>query len=92
MLKTATIGLSDFPFCHDFAMTERYAVFFMNSVVAEGLGRVFLGSRSLADVLVYQPQRPIRILVVELESLALVQEIEVEPGLVAHFGNAYEHG
>lgn len=81
-----------FPFCHDFAMSDRYGVFFLGSIVFGQMGRFFLGTRSIAELIGFDAALPMRIVVVDLETLAVVRQFETDPGAIIHFGNAFEEG
>ncbi|MGE0621426.1 MAG: carotenoid oxygenase family protein [Pseudomonadales bacterium] len=87
------IYIDRFPFCHDFALSARYGVFFLGSIVfGEGLAGFFLGTRSIADLLRFDDRLPMKILVVDLDTLAPVREFDTDPGAIIHFGNAFEDG
>jgi all-trans-8'-apo-beta-carotenal 15,15'-oxygenase len=92
MIKKGQIPLATFPFCHDFALTDRYGVFFINSIVFGGLGNVILGRHSLADQMVFDESQPMRVVVVDLDTLEPVRIFETAPGAIIHFGNAFERG
>jgi all-trans-8'-apo-beta-carotenal 15,15'-oxygenase len=86
------VVIDRFPFCHDFALSDRYAVFFIGSIVFSGMGSFFLGTRSLSDGIGFDPDLPMKILVVDLERFETVREFETDPGAIIHFGNAFEEG
>lgn len=81
-----------FPFCHDFALSDHYGVFFIGSIVFDGMGGFFLGTESIADRIRFVNDLPMKIVVVDLETLETVQELETAPGAIIHFGNAFEEG
>jgi all-trans-8'-apo-beta-carotenal 15,15'-oxygenase len=86
------IALSTFPFCHDFALTDRYAIFFVGSIVFDGMGGVMLGRRSISDVVTFDPNISMAVVVVDLETFTEVKRFETDPGAIIHFGNAFEQG
>lgn len=90
LYRKAQIPLETFPFCHDFALTDRYAIFFIGSIVFDGMGGVLLGTRTISDVVKYDPSISMRILAVDLDTLELAHTFEVEDGAIIHFGNAFE--
>ncbi len=92
MINKAQVPLDSFPFCHDFALTEKHAIFFINSIVFGGMGNVILGRKTISDQVHFDDQRPMRILVVDLETLNIVKTFETDPGAIIHFGNAFEEG
>lgn len=88
--KKATIPVDCFPFCHDFALTERHAVFFLSSIRVDHLGAIILGSRTMADSIRFEPNAAVEIIVVDLESFRISLRTQTGPGAVVHFGNAWE--
>ena len=70
---------------HDFAVTERHAVFFLCPVVLDVAGAV-RGGRLLD----WQPARGTRIGVVPRDGAGPVRWFDAEPFFVFHFMNAYE--
>ncbi|MEM7017926.1 MAG: carotenoid oxygenase family protein, partial [Pseudomonadota bacterium] len=52
--KKGTVPLDTFPFCHDCAITDRYGIYFINSIVIENGMGIMLGSSSIADNIAYK--------------------------------------
>jgi len=77
-------------FYHDFAMTENYAIFFINSVTMTDTVKAFMGLQSYADCINYDSTLPCAVIVVELNTLRVVEEFEIDPMLAVHFGNSFE--
>jgi all-trans-8'-apo-beta-carotenal 15,15'-oxygenase len=92
MINKGQIPLSTFPFCHDFALTDRYAVFFINSIVFGGMLNVILGRNSISDQVSFDQTQAMRVVVVDLDTLETVRTFETDPGAIIHFGNAFEQG
>ena len=92
MTRKGQVPLDHFPFCHDFVITEHYAIFFVGSIVFDGMLGVMLGNKTISDVVKYDPSIPMRVLVIDLHTLALKHTFETEDGAIVHFGNAYERG
>ena len=44
LFQKAQLPLDSFPFCHDFAMSDRYAIFFLGSIVFGNMLPVVLGA------------------------------------------------
>ena len=86
------LPLKGSPFAHDFVITDRYAIFFINSIVFENMGNFLLGRSSISDQVRFAPEFPMRIEVVDLDSFTSVRSFETDPGAIIHFGNAYESG
>ncbi len=92
MFKKGQVPLETFPFCHDFAMTDRYAIFFIGSIVFNGMGGVMLGRKTISDVIGYDPNIEMKVHVVDLDTLTTVKSFTTDHGAIVHFGNAYEQG
>ncbi|MFM7121386.1 MAG: carotenoid oxygenase family protein [Gammaproteobacteria bacterium] len=90
LFRQGRIPLKHFPFCHDFAITERHAVFFLGSIVFGNMAKVMLGGASIADQVHFDPAIPMQIVVCDLDTLTEVQRFETSPGAAIHFGNAFE--
>jgi len=86
------IPLKTFPFCHDFALTDRYAIFFLGSIIFRSMGKVFLGTKTISDQITFDPAIPMQVVVCDLDTLAEVKRFETDPGAIIHFGNAFEDG
>ena len=92
LFQKAQLPLDSFPFCHDFAMSDRYAIFFLGSIVFGNMLPVVLGTRTISDQVNFDPSIAMRILVLDLETFELVRSFETDPGAMIHFGNAFEAG
>jgi all-trans-8'-apo-beta-carotenal 15,15'-oxygenase len=92
MADTGQIPLQTFPFCHDFALSENHGIYFINSIVFGGMGKFFLGGRSMSEGIHFDNDIAMRIIVVNLDTLEVVREFETDPGAIIHFGNAFEEG
>ncbi len=86
------IPIENFPFCHDFVITEKYAIFFVGSIVFGGMGSVILGTSTISDLVKFDSDVPMKVLVCDLDTLSEVQRFEVDAGAIIHFGNAFEDG
>lgn len=92
LTKKGKVPLEGSPFAHDFVITDRYAIFFINSIVFENMGNFFLGKSSISDQVRFNPEFPMRIEVVDLDSFETVRTFETDPGAIIHFGNGFESG
>ncbi len=80
--------LDGVPLVHDFVLAGQYLVFFVPPVRLNILP-VLLGTSSYGDSLEWQPQLGTQILVIDRETLSLVNRGETEPWYQWHFGNGY---
>ena len=92
LFKKAQIPLDTFPFCHDFALSDKYAIFFLGSIVFGNMVPVILGTRTISDQVTFDESIPMQIVVVDLDTLTEVKRFETDPGAIIHFGNAFEEG
>jgi all-trans-8'-apo-beta-carotenal 15,15'-oxygenase len=92
MTNKSQIPLETFPFCHDFALSDKYAVFFIGSIVFGNMLPVILGTRTISDQVLFDPSIPMQVVVVDLDTLKEVKRFETAPGAIIHFGNAFEEG
>ncbi|MEM7077454.1 MAG: carotenoid oxygenase family protein [Pseudomonadota bacterium] len=86
------VPVEHFPFCHDFCITEHYAVFFLGSITFDGMGSVMLGRKTISDVVKYDPAINMQVHVVDINTLKVVKTMELDHGAIIHFGNAFERG
>ena len=92
LFRKNQVPLETFPFCHDFALSERYAIFFIGSIVFGNMLPVILGSRTISDQVIFDNSIPMQVIIVDLETLTEVRRFETDPGAIIHFGNAFEEG
>ena len=86
------LPIDHFPFAHDFAVTSTYAIFFVNSIDMGPIGQVMLGRQSIADGVSFDHSIPMRIALVDVDTMEEVRRFETDPGAIIHFGNAFEDG
>jgi all-trans-8'-apo-beta-carotenal 15,15'-oxygenase len=84
--------LDNFPFAHDFALSDRYAIFFLNSIVTDNMLGFAAGLKTIAEVTRFDETIPMRVVLVDLDSLEVVRTFETGAGSIVHFGNAWEEG
>ncbi|MGK0441688.1 MAG: all-trans-8'-apo-beta-carotenal 15,15'-oxygenase [Pseudohongiellaceae bacterium] len=91
MVDRARFPMDHMPLLHDFALTENYAIFIQSSVAMSGnLIKLMLSGESMADAMNFDPNRPSKIIIVNLHTMRLEEEIDIAPIAALHFGNAYE--
>ena len=88
----ASMPIEQFPFCHDFVVTDRYAIFFVGSIVFGNMLPMLLGTRTISQQIRFDSTIPLQVIVCDLETLREVRRFETTPGAVIHFGNAFEDG
>jgi all-trans-8'-apo-beta-carotenal 15,15'-oxygenase len=92
MVKRVRHKVGNYAMCHDFAMTDKYAVFFLCPAVFKTPVRFLFGLDSITDAMAFDDSMPTKVVVLSLEDLSIVREFEVEPFFCFHFSNAWEEG
>jgi all-trans-8'-apo-beta-carotenal 15,15'-oxygenase len=92
MEKRIRHKVGNYAMCHDFAMTDKYAIFFLVPAVFKTPIKFLLGMHSIADAMAFDDSMPTKIVVISLDDLSIVREFETDPFFCFHFGNAWEEG
>ena len=90
LFRKGQIPLETFPFCHDFALSDRYAIFFLGSIVFGNMLPVIIGTRTISDQVIFNKSVPMQVVVIDLETFKEVKRFETDPGAIIHCGNAFE--
>ena len=77
--KSVRHNVGNYAMCHDFAMTDKYAVFFLCPAVFKTPLKFLLGLHSIVDAMAYNPDRPTKVMVLSLDDLSLVREFRWSP-------------
>ena len=85
LLQTHIIPQTATPMIHDFMITASKIV-----IVAPPYAASNKTSETFADLFVWKPTLPTRILVIDKDDLTDVSIVEIDPFWVFHFGNAYD--
>lgn len=86
--RAAALPVADLPFVHDFAITERHLVFLLPPLLL-AMERLIEGA-SVLDSYVWQPDRPMRALVIAKNDWSRQRWYELPAGFLFHIGNAWE--
>lgn len=89
--STCRVPLADFPFVHDFGVTENHAVLLISSI-SMGVAATLFGLRPVSEATEYRMNRPVRGIIVDLREMKIVRRFDLPPALVVHFGNSHEEG
>lgn len=92
MIAKGQLPIDHFPFAHDFALSAKYAIFFINSINMGPIGAVALGKKTIAEGVNFDPTIPMQAVLVDLDTMQEVRRFETDPGAIIHFGNAFEEG
>jgi all-trans-8'-apo-beta-carotenal 15,15'-oxygenase len=92
MEKRVRHKVGNYAMCHDFAMTDRYAIFFLVPAVFRSPLKFVLGMNSIVDAMDFDASMPTKIVVLSLDDLSIVREFETDSFFCFHFGNAWEDG
>lgn len=90
IVQRGRFDLDYFGFCHDFGLTEHYAVFLVTPVAMKTPWPWLLGKQSLDESLDYRPDMGMKAYIVRLQDLTLVSTFILDPCVVVHFSNAWE--
>ncbi len=89
--RTCRVPLNEFPFLHDFGLTENYAIFLLSSISISLPGPLW-GTKTLSDTMAYNMGQPLQGIIVDLRTMQVARRFELPPGIVVHFGNSHEVG
>lgn len=90
VVKKGHIKTDFFCFCHDFGLTEHYAVFFTSPIVIQQPLKLALGLAAFDDLLAYEPKLGMKAYVVRLKDFKLVKTFKLSPFVAIHYSNCWE--
>lgn len=79
-------------FCHDFALTEHYAVFFVSPIYLKHPVQFAAGLKSFDECMDYDPRKGMYAHVVALDTFREVKTFELDPFIAIHYANCWEDG
>ncbi|MFO0696960.1 MAG: carotenoid oxygenase family protein [Polyangiales bacterium] len=79
-------------FCHDFALTEHYAVFFVSPIFLKRPLAFALGMETFDACMDYDPRKGMWAHVVSLSDFREVACFPLDPFIAIHYANAWEEG
>ena len=92
MVTNRSQYVGDYAMCHDFAITQNYAVFILCPAFMRTPFRFLFGARSIFESIEFDSRKKTRVIVLELASARLVREYEFDGFFGFHLGNAHERG
>ena len=84
--------VGDYSMCHDFAITEKYAVFILCPAFLRTPFKFLLGMRSIFESIEFDNTANTKVIVIELATAKIVREFEFGCFFGFHLGNARENG
>jgi all-trans-8'-apo-beta-carotenal 15,15'-oxygenase len=92
MLANTSQYIGDYSMCHDFAITEKHAVFILCPAFMRTPFKFLFGLRSIFESIEFDSSEKTKIIVLDLETAKLVKEYEFDAFFGFHLGNAREQG
>jgi all-trans-8'-apo-beta-carotenal 15,15'-oxygenase len=92
MVANTSQYVGDYSMVHDFAITERHAVFILCPAFMRTPFKFLFGVSSIFESIEFDRSKGTKIIVLELATGKLVREYEFEGFFGFHIGNAREHG
>ncbi|MEZ5501267.1 MAG: carotenoid oxygenase family protein [Halioglobus sp.] len=92
LLANTSQYIGDYAMCHDFAITEKYAVFILCPAFMRTPFKFLLGMRSVFESIEFDKSAKTKVLVLELDTARIVREYEFESFFGFHLGNAHAEG
>jgi all-trans-8'-apo-beta-carotenal 15,15'-oxygenase len=92
LLANTSRYVGDYAMCHDFAITDRHAVFVLCPAFMRTPFRFLFGMRSILESIEFDDREKTKIVVLDLETGALAREYEFDAFFGFHLGNAHEQG
>lgn len=77
-------------FCHDFAVSEHYAIFFISPLMIKNTLGFLTGFKSIGESVQYDPSYQTEVWLISLDDFSVKLKTEIDPFIVIHYGNAYE--
>jgi all-trans-8'-apo-beta-carotenal 15,15'-oxygenase len=92
MVANTSRHVGDYSMVHDFAITERHAVFILCPAFMRTPFKFLFGARSIFESIEFDNRQNTKIVVLELATGKFVREFEFDGFFGFHIGNAHEHG
>jgi all-trans-8'-apo-beta-carotenal 15,15'-oxygenase len=92
MQRRSAFPIKRLTFLHGSAMSSRHWLFLEQPLAMKGVASMLLGRRTVDQCMHYDPRWGMRAHVVDLNTLAVIRTIELDPFAVFHFGNCREEG
>jgi carotenoid cleavage dioxygenase len=87
---TKALPVTGIGMVHDFVVTARHLVFLLSPISFE-IEKARAGA-SLLDCYTWHPERPLRVLAIDKDTLEVARRYELPTCFVFHLGNGYEDG
>lgn len=92
MVANTSQYVGDYSMCHDFAITEKHAVFILCPAFMRTPFRFLFGMRSIFESIEFDNTQKTKVIVLDLATAELVGEYEFDCFFGFHLGNAHEQG
>lgn len=92
MVANKSQYVGDYSMCHDFAITEKYAVFILCPAFMRTPFKFLFGLRSIFESIEFDGNEKTKVVVLDLATAKVVREYEFDCFFGFHLGNAREEG
>jgi carotenoid cleavage dioxygenase-like enzyme len=92
LLSNTSRYVGDYSMCHDFALTQKYAVFVLCPAFMRHPFKFLFGFSSILESIEFDSSEKTKIVVLDVETTEIVREYEIDSFFGFHLGNAHEEG
>tara|TARA_R110002072_G_scaffold121605_3_gene255596 strand:- start:1757 stop:3241 length:1485 start_codon:yes stop_codon:yes gene_type:complete len=92
MVANTSQYVGDYSMCHDFAITDRHAIFILCPAFMRSPFKFLFGLQSVFEAIEYDASKNTKVIVVDLASARIVREFEFDCFFGFHLGNARQQG
>ena len=84
--------VGDYSMCHDFAITDKHAVFVLCPAFMRNPLKFLFGFSSILEAIEFDNSEKTRVIVLDLDTAKIVRSYEIDSFFGFHLGNAHESG
>jgi all-trans-8'-apo-beta-carotenal 15,15'-oxygenase len=92
MVSNKSHYVGDYAMCHDFAITERHAVFVFCPAFLRTPFQFLFGRKSIFESIEFDKSQKTKVVIIDLKTSDIVREFEFDSFFGFHLGNSHETG